>query len=659
MYKGGDSYHWTVAQMCAKVGINNCCNGRCSGGKIYKTPACGGSGGYWGWWTACAPIPVPIVIVRANGSDGPIVITPGSDVSIWWRSRNSTSCAASGGWFGSKAINGDYTEVVPNVTTDANFNLSCTGPGGSRSDSVQVIANELPIISISSADVTDSPQGDGITYTQGDDVDVIAEARDPDGSITQVKLFNADTSALIGAMAPNGNPLQYSLVLNDLPAGTLTVFARATDNDGSTSDSAPFIIDVQALYDIWGDAVYLDDAGAAVLQGTPPRYFLTIPPASPVQPGAGTTIDIPSLGKSTPVLADGTFSALRAVAGTYLVNLNIGDQAIYFCGRPSSCSYSITVGPADGDETNLRYYVASTRDPWFQVVGGDVHTNATGLDVNSPALANPVPFSCEFDPEGLCQSYPLLLQDADTNTVGIITHASGTIDISDQDGNQTSPISQGDISKEANSYLTPFQDYAYIYALYEFPLNPTSDFGGILNGRPASLNAGNRGANDNLSYFRQGDLTLSASNWTGANRVANGERIIIFVAGNLTIQVPIEVEPGGFLAFIVSGNIAFDPNLGNPVDPVGSTNPNENNTTIEGIYVADGIISTGTFGADDLKFVAEGSFIGWTGIDLERNYDDPRNNIKPAEVFIFRPDFLINAPDEFKRSIFFWQEVAP
>ena len=89
----------------------------------------------------------------------------------------------------------------------------------------------------------------------------------------------------------------------------------------------------------------------------------------------------------------------------------------------------------------------------------------------------------------------------------------------------------------------------------------------------------------------------------------------------------------------------------------------------QGIFIADGImkINNATSGIGlERQFVGEGVFVGWNGVSLNRDLDSVdtdtdnlANNTNPAEQFVYRPDFIINAPNSFKRSGIQWQEVAP
>ena len=60
-------------------------------------------------------------------------IYSGNSLSLTWSSTNATSCTASGAWSGTKATSGSQS-ISP--TTTSTYTLSCTGAGGSSSQSV-------------------------------------------------------------------------------------------------------------------------------------------------------------------------------------------------------------------------------------------------------------------------------------------------------------------------------------------------------------------------------------------------------------------------------------------------------------------------------------------------------------------------------------------
>ncbi len=80
----------------------------------------------------------PSVNISAN----PVSVSPGSASTITWSSSNTTTCSASGGWSGTKGTSG--SQSTGNLSSTTNFLITCTGPGGSASDSVSVTVNAAP-----------------------------------------------------------------------------------------------------------------------------------------------------------------------------------------------------------------------------------------------------------------------------------------------------------------------------------------------------------------------------------------------------------------------------------------------------------------------------------------------------------------------------------
>lgn len=87
---------------------------------------CGGSG------DKPPPGANPTVSLTAN----PPSVTAGETSTLTWSSTNATTCTASQGWTGTKAVSG--TEQVGPLTVTTTYALNCTGPSGSTAQSVTV-----------------------------------------------------------------------------------------------------------------------------------------------------------------------------------------------------------------------------------------------------------------------------------------------------------------------------------------------------------------------------------------------------------------------------------------------------------------------------------------------------------------------------------------
>jgi hypothetical protein len=78
---------------------------------------------------------LPTVSLTAS----PTSITAGGSSTLSWSSTNATSCTASGGWSGTKSTNGSQS-VSP--TSNTTYTLTCTGAGGSASNSATVTVTQ-------------------------------------------------------------------------------------------------------------------------------------------------------------------------------------------------------------------------------------------------------------------------------------------------------------------------------------------------------------------------------------------------------------------------------------------------------------------------------------------------------------------------------------
>lgn len=362
--------------------------------------------------------------------------------------------------------------------------------------------------------------------------------------------------------------------------------------------------------------------------------FCQLAGASGVMPGAGSTISVPG-GYSGVVQGSGSYNVGSVPVGSgYTATLHITDDA-YVCSCPSGCVYGGLTSPQSG----VNFFVTQSKTAWFQTVGGSLHAETD--------LVDPVPDSA-------LEPYVSLQDDLGTpNSAGLVTYGEmGGVDFSAQVGIQEDGIDEGGRDYLARSSVAlPQQNYAYFYRRFEMGLHPSADdFGDPLHAAQP-----NRSPSDGKrAYYYQGDLTIDANVWN----VGADESLTLFVDGTLTVRDEIHVAQGGFLAFIVSGDIRFDETLGSP---------DETSTAalVEGLFIADGVITVeGSGGSGDLKFVGEGTFVGWGGIVLGRDYDDGAGGIAsnatyPVELFRYRPDLAINAPERFKKPVYTWQEVAP
>jgi len=129
---------------------------------------------------------------------------------------------------------------------------------------------------------------------------------------------------------------------------------------------------------------------------------------------------------------------------------------------------------------------------------------------------------------------------------------------------------------------------------------------------------------------------------SAAWQVTNSESYVVFVDGDLLIDENVTVASGGFLAFVVRGSINIDPAV----------------TTVEGLYIADSNLIVNSNGSVDVPLSANGSFTAWGSVSLNRDLDTD-NFSTPAVVFSYRPDLIVNMPDDMRTYALQWSEVVP
>ena len=107
---------------------------------------------------------------------------------------------------------------------------------GARAAAASPAVGAAPSVSITSPTV-------GVTYGKPASITIAATASDADGgSVSKVEFFNGPTKLGEDVSAP------YSFAWVTPPAGTYTLTAKATDNSGATTTSAPVAITVGASF---------------------------------------------------------------------------------------------------------------------------------------------------------------------------------------------------------------------------------------------------------------------------------------------------------------------------------------------------------------------------------------------------------------------------
>jgi hypothetical protein len=300
---------------------------------------------------------------------------------------------------------------------------------------------------------------------------------------------------------------------------------------------------------------------------------------------------------------------------------------------------------------------------WWQVVGG--HVLAANASDEPVAVTSSIPVqSCEV--EATC--IPALIRRdmaSMEGSAGLVLTGTGTVDTTAEAGYSSGYVRQDSpqMVAEAANLTKLKEDYTYFFrqfSLAEYDWTEQNhDFAGQEADiqQPPSLDT-----IDKRAYYHVGDVTLQRPWIIGET---TPEQLVIFIEGNLTFDDPddaqqlLRVYPGSFLMFVVSGDIRITADVGNGADHANET-PN-----LEGVFVADGVIHIQGLSPvqSDERFVGAGTFVGWGGVILDRDFADGGtgrafNNTIPTELFIYRPDFAMNAPERLLSPRSIWQETT-
>lgn len=315
-----------------------------------------------------------------------------------------------------------------------------------------------------------------------------------------------------------------------------------------------------------------------------------------------------------------------------LASTDCGGSTALSCSPPNTINWGDTIhwfvrASNNGNNfTDVNTYADSaewsftaTHGPWFQVVGGNVYAGGS--------VSTQIPKDTCAEPA--CKPY-LMINDATSLYHGIVNYGVGL-----NLGTFCPPYPSTCIPTyigEAGTYNVPDWRVNHTYggATYnydwwvshfidetKYPFTGGS-MSGLVSGR----------------IYEMSGSSLSGS--VGTNK------IIILKSGDITIDGAINVDPGGFLMVVASGTITI-------ADSLGGTSAEG---AVQGIFIANSL----NFGAGAVHLFAEGTYIGWSSIDMgTRALID--NSATPVMTFKLRPDFLINAPDTIKKVYYpKWQQ---
>ena len=192
---------------------------------------CGGSGG-------SEPAATPIqAVTTVSLSAAPDVVSSGEMTTLTWSSRHATDCVASDGWTGTKATSG--SELTESLTDAATFSLSCSGVGGSASQSTTV--NIAPTLVLdASPQLALTSHTSTLTWTTSHVTSCIATG-DWDGSRavsgSEITAALADFSTFVLSCTGPGGTIERTTTVSVLPLPDAPRSLRAAFGDSSMTVS--------------------------------------------------------------------------------------------------------------------------------------------------------------------------------------------------------------------------------------------------------------------------------------------------------------------------------------------------------------------------------------------------------------------------------------
>jgi regulation of enolase protein 1 (concanavalin A-like superfamily)/phosphatidylethanolamine-binding protein (PEBP) family uncharacterized protein len=230
------------------------------------------------------------------------------------------------------------------LTARATDNGGTTTTSAARSVTVTGGANQPPTVSLTAPN-------NGATFTAPANITVSATASDTDGTIARVEFYQGSTLIAADTTSP------YSVTWSNVPAGTYSLTARATDDDGGTATSAAHSITVNApTNQPPGVALTAPNTGAT----------FTAPANITVSANAGDT--------------DGTVSRVDFFQGSTLIGTDTTSPYSITWSNVPAGTYSLTAHATDNAG-------ATTTSAARTITVTALPSGWTAGDIGSPAMA--------------------------------------------------------------------------------------------------------------------------------------------------------------------------------------------------------------------------------------------------------------------------------
>jgi regulation of enolase protein 1 (concanavalin A-like superfamily)/phosphatidylethanolamine-binding protein (PEBP) family uncharacterized protein len=293
------------------------------------------------------------------GGDSTHTPGSGSQVPMWLKleKRGATITAY-------ESTNGTAWTTVgaATLTLPATFYVGLAVTSHSTSTTVDATADNVvvqaPAANQPPAAALTAPSN-GATFTAPANITVSANASDSDGTIARVDFFQGTT--LIGTDTTS----PYSIAWSNVPAGTYSITARATDDDGATTTSAAHTITVNSAP-----------------ANQPPSVSLTAP-ANGATFTAPANITVSANASDT----DGTVARVDFFQGTTLIGSDTTSPYSIAWNNVPAGTYSLTARATDDDgaTTTSAARTITVNPPANQPPSVSLTAPANGATFTAPA----------------------------------------------------------------------------------------------------------------------------------------------------------------------------------------------------------------------------------------------------------------------------------
>ncbi|HJS21852.1 MAG TPA: hypothetical protein VJ764_04290 [Steroidobacteraceae bacterium] len=278
----------------------------------------------WAVWPSTATASLPAVQISAN----PTAVTSGQTSTLTWNASNATSCTASGGWAGNKALSGSETTAAIMATTT--YTLTCTNASGNSSAAATVTLQTAPAPTLTLTAAPTSVMSGGsstLTWSSANTTSCTA------------------SGGWTGARATSGNQ-----VINNITA-TTTYTLQCTGAGGNISRNAQVTVSANPA----------------------PTLTLTANPTA-VMPGGNSTLTWSS-ANTTSCTASGGWTGTKATSGNQVIG-NI----------TATATYSLQCTGAGGNISRSAQVTVSNNPPPAPTV--NLSASPTSVAVNDSAMLN-------------------------------------------------------------------------------------------------------------------------------------------------------------------------------------------------------------------------------------------------------------------------------